>query len=157
MLLFYHYFPNKEQKMPKNILNFFDRLEDRTRAKLSHFPIVYAFIGGIGVVLFWRGVWHTTDFLTLWLLGEVNFTLFDVADGPLSFVLGTIILLMTGVYVSAFIGNRLIITGLSGDKKLAEKTKDEILTEEDEIRRIHKTLDKVEDQIIKIEEELKKN
>ncbi len=143
--------------MTKRILNFFDKLEDKTRGKLSHFPIIYAFIGGIGVVLFWRGVWHTTDFLTMWLLGEADFSIFSIADGPLSFLIGTVILLMTGVYVSAFIGNRLIITGLSGDKKLAEKTEEEILTEEGEIRKIHKTLDRVEDQITKIEEELKKN
>ena len=50
--------------MTKNIVKFFDKLEDKTRAMLSRMPILYAFVGGIGVVLFWRGVWHTTDFLT---------------------------------------------------------------------------------------------
>ena len=137
--------------MTKNIINFFDRLEDRTRARL---PIIYALIGGIGVVLFWRGVWHTTDFLTEYALGEANITLFSIVDGPLSFVLGTIILLVTGVYVSAFIGNRLIITGLSGEKKLAEKTVDEIQSEEDEIKRIQSTLQKVEKEIEIIEKEI---
>ncbi len=140
--------------MTKNIINFFDKLEDRTRAKLSRMPIIYALIGGIGVVLFWRGVWHTTDFLTAYALGEVDITLFSIVDGPLSFVLGTIILLVTGVYVSAFIGNRLIITGLSGEKKLAEKTVDEIQGEEDEIKRIQSTLQKVEKEIEIIEKEI---
>ena len=143
--------------MTKNILSFFDKLEDKTRSKLSHFPILYAFLGGIGVVLFWRGVWHTTDFITAYVLGEAALTLFNLIDGPLSFLVGTIILLITGVYVSAFIGNRLIITGLSGEKKLAEKTEEEINTEEDHIRDIKKTLNKVENDIEIIEDEITKH
>lgn len=143
--------------MTKNIINFFDKLEDKTRAKLSRMPILYAFLGGIGIVLFWRGVWHTTDFLTAYILGETDVTLFSVIDGPLSFMVGTLVLLITGVYVSAFIGNRLIITGLSGEKKLAEKTEDEIKSEEDEIKSIKKTLNKVETEISKIEEEINKH
>lgn len=143
--------------MTKNIISFFDKLEDKTRSKLSHFPILYALLGGIGVVLFWRGVWHTTDFLTEYILGETEITLFNIVDGPLSFVIGTIILLITGVYVSAFIGNRLIITGLSGEKKLAEKTEEEIKSEEDMIKDMKRTLNKVENEIGKIEEEILKH
>ena len=143
--------------MTKNIINFFDKLEDKTRSKLSRMPILYAFLGGIGIVLFWRGVWHTTDFLTEYILGEAEINLFNIVDGPLSFVLGTAILLVTGVYVSAFIGNRLIITGLSGEKKLAEKTEEEIKSEEDMIISMKKTLTKVEGEIEKIEEEIQKH
>lgn len=143
--------------MKKSIFSFFDKLEDKTRAKLSRMPILYAFLGGIGIVLFWRGVWHTTDFLTEYVLGEVDLTLFNLIDGPLSFIFGTIILLITGVYVSAFIGNRLIITGLSGEKKLAEKTEDEIKSEEDMIKDMKRTLNKVENEIVKIQEEITKN
>ncbi len=140
--------------MTKNILKFFDKLEDRTRARLSRMPILYALIGGIGVVLFWRGVWHTTDFLTAYILGEADMTWVNLLDGPLSFVLGTAILLLTGVYVSAFIGNRLIISGLNGEKKLAEKTEEEIKAEEDEIKKLQSTLSKMEGKIEKIEEEI---
>ncbi|MCX6718865.1 MAG: hypothetical protein NTZ38_00600 [Candidatus Taylorbacteria bacterium] len=49
--------------MLKNILNFFDKLEDVVRAHLSRYPIAYTFVGGIAIVLFWRGVWHTADIL----------------------------------------------------------------------------------------------
>jgi hypothetical protein len=142
--------------MAKKILLYFDRLEDRTRSRLSHYPLLYAFLAGTGVVLFWRGVWHTTDFLTAYFLGETPLSLHNIIDGPLSFALGTAILLVTGVYVSAFIGSRLIITGLSGEKKLAEKTEDEILNEEEQIRRMQKTLNKVEEQILNIEKEIQK-
>lgn len=138
--------------MIEKIFKFFDKLEDKTRAKLSRKPLLYAFIGGIGMVLFWRGVWHTTDFLTAYFIGELDVvTLHDMADGPISFVLGTIILLVTGVYVSAFIGNRLIISGLSGEKKLAEKTEEEILNEGDELKTIKDTLKHLEKDIHDIE------
>ena len=51
--------------MPKKVLNFFDKLEDKTRAGLSRVPFLYALLGGIGVVLFWRGVWHIADDFSL--------------------------------------------------------------------------------------------
>ncbi|TSC70074.1 MAG: Uncharacterized protein CEO12_571 [Parcubacteria group bacterium Gr01-1014_46] len=88
------------------------------------------------------------------MIGVAEINLFNIIDGPLSFLVGTIILLITGVYVSAFIGNRLLITGLSGEKKLAEKTEEEIHTEEDQIKQLEKTLKKVEDNIEKIEVEI---
>src|SRR3990167_4943299 len=110
----------------KHILNFFDKLEDRVRAYLSHAPLWYSFIGGVGVVLFWRGIWHTADQLNL--------------GGIASVIIGAVILLVTGVFVSAFIGNRLILSGLSGEKKLEEKTRDEIETEEDQIKKIQKVV-----------------
>lgn len=140
--------------MTKKILSFFDKLEDKTRAKLSHFPFLYAFLGGIGVVLFWRGVWHTTDFLTEVLLGLPSVTLVGLVDGPLSLLLGTILLLITGVFVSAFIGNRLIVSGLYGEKKLTEKTKEEIETEEVQIQKMQNTLNRMEDKISHIESEI---
>lgn len=141
--------------MNRIIVKFFDKLEDQMRARLSRTPLLYAFLGGVGIVLFWRGVWHTADFVTFYILEDKVFTLFDILDGPLSFIIGTIILLVTGVYVSAFIGNRLIISGLSGEKKLAEKTEEEIETEEDQIKKMQNTLNKVEGEIAKIELEIK--
>ncbi len=125
----------------KKIWDFFDKLEDKTRGRLSHKPLLYAFLGGVGVILFWRGVWHIAD--------DINM------NAIISIILGSIILLVTGVFVSAFIGNRLIISGLSGDKKLAEKTEVEIETEESQIKKLQSTIDKVEGQIINIENEIK--
>jgi hypothetical protein len=43
--------------------SFFDKFEDHIRTHLSRYPIVYTIIGGIAIVLFWRGVWHTADIL----------------------------------------------------------------------------------------------
>ncbi len=152
LVLFYQYLTIKG--MLKKTIHYFDRLEDKIRAKLSHFPLLYAFIGGTGVVLFWRGIWHTADLLSIIFLTTAPISLFEVLDGPISLVLGSILLLVTGVFVSAFIGSRLIITGLSGEKKLAEKTKDEIMTEEDQIKSLQKSIEKIETEIGKIETEI---
>ena len=126
----------------KKIVKFFDKLEDKVRGKLSHYPILYAFIGGIGVVIFWRGVWHIADDLSLGSIASI--------------VIGGIILLMTGVFVSAFIGNRLIISGLSGEKKLSEKEEAEIETEEMQIKRLKDSLDRVEKQVSHLAEDMHK-
>ena len=124
------------------IVKFFDKLEDRVRGHLSHYPILYAFLGGIGVVLFWRGVWHTAD----------DFGLASIT----SLIVGTILLLLTGVFVSAFIGNRLIISGLSGEKKLEEKEAEEIETEEyilhtlkTEVKKIREDLEVIKSKVNK--------
>ena len=126
--------------MITSIVKFFDKLEDRIRGKLSHYPILYAFIGGIGIVLFWRGVWHTADDMNM---GSIT-----------SLILGTIILLLTGVFVAEFIGNKLIISGLIGEKKLSEKEKGEIETEENQLKNLQNTLSKLEKKLEHIDEEI---
>ncbi len=127
-------------KMIKKIVRFFDKLEDRVRRKLSHYPIFYAFIGGVGVVLFWRGVWHIAD--------DINMS--SIA----SLIIATILLLLTGVFVSAFIGNRLIISGLIGEKKLEEKEESEIETEEAQLINLQDTLDRIEKKLDYLEREI---
>ncbi len=128
--------------MIKQIFHFFDKLEDKIRARLSRSPILYALLGGIGIILFWRGVWRAADNIDL-----SSFT---------SVLIGAFILLITGVFVSAFIGSRLIISGLSGEKKLAEKTESEIETEETKIQKLQTTLNRVEDKIDTLEKEVEK-
>ena len=121
----------------KRIVHFFDKLEDKVRSKLSHAPIIYALVGGTGVVLFWRGVWHMAD--------DAN------VSSVLSTIMGLAILLMTGVFVSSFIGSRLILSGLLGEKKIAEKTEEELQTEESQIKNIQKTLNKVQEELAHLE------
>src|SRR3989338_1372837 len=125
--------------MFKVLEKFFDRLEDNVRNHLSHYPIIYAFIAGVGIVLFWRGVWHTAD-------------LFAFMTGPVSTVIGVIILLMAGLFVSFFIGDSIIIAGIRREKKLVERTELEIETEKEEldevrgmVREMKKDVDEIED------------
>jgi len=134
--------------------SFFDKLEDKVRGRLSHFPIWYAIFGGIGIVLFWRGVWHTADYLMLLARAHTAMSSTDLAheiwwDGPLSILVGGAILLVTGLFVSNFIGNEIIISGLRGEKKLSEKTETEVRTEvsaiadiRDEVRKISEKLER---------------
>ena len=124
----------------KKIIKFFDRLEDRVRFTLSRYPLVYTFIGGVAIVLFWRGVWNTAD-------------MFPWLTGPVSLLISTVVLLMIGLFVSFFIGDRQILSGLRKEKKLIEKTKEELDTEEMTLEEIHK---EVEGLVLKLEEIAKK-
>jgi len=100
--------------MTKRIISFFDRAEDKIRGKLSERPILYAIMASVGTVLLWRGIWHTADVTPI------------IQNGLVSIVVGILILLLTGVFVSSFIGNSVILTGLRKEKKLTEKTRAEV-------------------------------
>jgi hypothetical protein len=104
--------------------NFFDKLEDSIREHLSLHPIRYSIIGGVGVVLFWRGVWETAD-----MLAPLHPVLSWFFYAPVQVVLSTATLLLTGLMVSTFIGDRIILSGLRHEKKMEEKT-EEIVKEE---------------------------
>ncbi|MEK7129149.1 MAG: hypothetical protein AAB471_01755 [Patescibacteria group bacterium] len=117
--------------MFKKIVKIFDHLEDRVRGKLSHYPITYAIIAGVSIVLFWRGVWHTAD-------------MFSFMTGPVSLLLSVVILLITGLFVSFFIGDDIIIAGIKREKKLAERTESEIETEKEELDDMRETMRKME-------------
>src|SRR3989344_6231261 len=137
----------------KTIYHAGDRMEDKVRGKLSHYPLLYAFIGGVGAVVFWRGVWHTADYVMEYFFA-VGDTVSSTSamqlpwwDGPVSMLVGTILLLAVGLFVSNFIGNEIIISGLRGEKKLIEKTEAEVKTEtgaiaeiRDEVRKLSKTV-----------------
>ena len=117
-----------------HILRFFDKLEDRIRLRLSRYPIFYALIGGIGIVLFWKGVWESAEY-------------FDFLYGPGSIIASLIILLAIGLFVSYFIGDTIIISGLRGEKKLIDKEEAEIFNEEKEIARLGHEMKKVHEEL----------
>ena len=126
--------------LTKKIIEFFDKLENKVRRKLSHYPILYAFIGGVGVVLFWRGVWHIADDQGM--------------SSVLSLIIGSVMLLMTGIFVSAFVGSKLIISGLVGEKKIEEKEEAELETEEMQLKNLQRTLKRVEEKLEHIDKEV---
>jgi MFS superfamily sulfate permease-like transporter len=133
--------------MFKNTINFFDKFEDKVRGRLSHHPILYTFVGGIAIVLFWRGVWHTADMLQAegGLLGWIFYE-------PNNLVIVTVILLASGLFVSYFIGDTVLISGMSGEKKLAEKTEKEIKEEGVELKEIQTAIKEMEKSIEEIKE-----
>ncbi len=117
--------------MVKKLLKFFDKLEDRIRVRLTHAPVLYALVGAIGIILMWKGVEETAG-------------LFPILYGPGSFILGTIIALMTGLLVSFFVGDSIIISGLNSEKKLADKTEAEVRAEREATRAIEAKIDHIE-------------
>ncbi len=112
------------------VFRFFDKLEDKIRRKLSHHPVVYAMIGSVGIILLWRGIWIMAD--------DYNMS------GLVSVVLGTAILLATGLFVSFFVGDRVIISGIKEEKRIDEKTEEEIKKESEEIKEIKTELKEIE-------------
>lgn len=140
------------------IIKFFDKLEDRVRGRLSHYPILYAVLGGIGVVVFWRGVWHASDFISAsflaWKSNSPTIDLTQGLDGLISFFAGLILLLSTGLFISSFIGNEIIISGLKGEKKLTEKTESELKSETATIEEAEIKIEKVIKHIDELEHRL---
>ena len=119
----------------RSIYYLFDKLEDIVRGSLSQHPFIYTFIGGIGVVIFWRGVWHIADIL------ESSGPLGALVFSPVgSIILSIIVLLATGLFVSVFIGDSIIMSGIKKDKKVIDKTIDEVQEAETDIQ---STLDMV--------------
>lgn len=143
-------------KSLKKIFYFFDKLEDAVRGWFSHYPIPYALVGGVGVVIFWRGVWHSYDYLmwrffTLTSEGStVDLGGLPWWDGPASLLIGSCLLLVTGVFVSSFIGNEVIITGLKGEKKTAEKTEEEVKTEAAAISGVRREMEALRKEVEKL-------
>lgn len=128
--------------MIKKIIKYFDRLEDGARERLSHYVVLYAMIGGIAIVLFWRGVWYTAD-------------MFSFLTGPVSVLISTIIMLATGLFVSFFVGDRIILSGLKREKKLAEKTEEEVRVEAEITTKVLAKLEKIERDLEDIKTKIK--
>lgn len=146
----------------KSVDMFFDKLEDVIRGKLSKHPFIYGFLGGSGVILFWRGVWHSADFLQT-RLGEaaLDYVSPEVADklglvgavlfsGPGSMVFGILILLLSGLFVSVFIGDSILISGLRHEKKITEKTEGEVAGEKKDIEIIEEQINDISKKLEKI-------
>lgn len=144
----------------KSLYRFFDKLEDKIRGKLSRYPIFYAFLGGVGVVIFWRGVWHTADFVMEVVFSYQRNDSIDLGslpwwDGPLSILVGSVLLLSTGLFVFDFIGNEVIISGLKGEKKLAEKTEGEVRIDTGVLGEIKKEIKEISHRLGEIEKDIR--
>ena len=119
-----------------NILyKFFDKIEDKVRGKLTHYPLIYAFIGSIGIVSIWRGIWHISDSWNM--------------SGGLSLVIGILLTMITGLFVSFFIGENIIISGLNKEKRIDEKTEKEVHKERNTLIRIQKDLKEIKEMLSK--------
>ncbi len=123
-------------KLIKSIIKYFDHIEFIVRNKLSHWPLFYAFLGSVGVVLIWRGIWHIADDLGM--------------SSWFSLLLGIFISVFTGLFVSFFVGDKIIISGIKKEKRIDEKTEKEIRKEEDTLIEIEKDIKEIKEEIKEI-------
>lgn len=123
-------------KKIKNLIKLINHLKIKVRHQLSHWPILYAFIGSIGVVLIWRGVWMIADEMRM--------------PGLVSLLLGVLISMSAGLFVSFFVGDSIIITGIKREKRIDEKTESEIKKEEVTLNEIKKDLRDIKKEINEI-------
>lgn len=123
-------------KTIKKIITFFSHIKTAVRHRLSHWPIVYAFIGSIGVILIWRGVWMIADDMNM--------------SGALSTILGVLISMSAGLFVSFFVGDSIIISGIKKTKRIDEKTEAEIKKEEISLSEIKRDLREIKEDIEEI-------
>lgn len=147
--------------MLRRILLFFDRIEDKVRGWLSRRPILYAFIGGTGIVLFWRGIWHTADYFTdRYLIGNpresnsIDLLVPFWWDGFFSLIVGSLLLLITGLLVANFIGTEIIISGIKGEKKTIDRTETEIRKEAAANQMISRELGAIEKELKAIDRKI---
>src|SRR3989338_9622467 len=126
----------------RHFFKFFDKLEDRVRGYLSHYPTFYAIIGGVAIVVFWRGVWEVADKLKI--------------SPEWSLLASVLVMMATGLFVSFFIGDRIILSGVKHEKKLTEKTEEEIKQEEAILINIALRLDRIEKDISSVHKKLDK-
>lgn len=123
-------------KTVRKLIKYINHIKTIVRHRLSHWPVVYAFIGSIGVVLIWRGVWMIADDMNM--------------SGFVSMVLGVFISMSAGLFVSFFVGDSIIITGIKKEKRIDEKTEEEIKKEEVSLKEIKKDLKVIKEEIDEI-------
>ncbi len=120
-------------KIIKKIYKFIHHKGTKFRQELSRRPIIYAFVGSIGVVLIWRGVWMIADDLNM--------------SGFWSVVLGVFISVASGLFVSFFVGDQIIIAGIKHEKRIDEKTEEEIKQEEVDLNEIKEELKEIKEEL----------
>jgi len=76
---------------------------------------------------------------------------FDFMTGPVSVVAGIVILLAIGLFVSFFIGDQILISGVKEEKRTDEKTEEEIRSEAVSLRQIRSDLDEIKNQLKKLD------
>lgn len=121
----------------KYFTNIFLRIEEKARAYFERFPFAHAFLGGVGVVLFWRGVWEIADRMHI--------------DPIASIGLGSLLLGAIGLFLHTFVGNAIIIKNVEKDKRLTKKAQHGIVAVEQNIKQEEVTLNQLSEKIDRLE------
>lgn len=125
------------------------KLENKLRAQLAKRPVIYTLIGGTAMILFWRGVWHTGDLL------EAQGGILGVLFSPqASIIFGAATLLVTGLFVSFFVGDVEVLSGIKKEEKLIEKAEGEVKTEKIVLENIEEDIERLERKIDEFEKKM---
>ncbi|MBP6884929.1 MAG: hypothetical protein KBC17_03890 [Candidatus Pacebacteria bacterium] len=92
------------------------RFESYARKFFEQYPFLQALLAGIGVIIFWRGIWEWLD--------DINVSPFS------SIIIGAIILFGVGAFLQTFIGNTIIIKNVEQEEKIEKKVLKDIVSEE---------------------------
>lgn len=120
------------------VTNIFLQIEERARTYFERIPFVHAFLGGVGVVLFWRGVWEIADRMRI--------------DPIASIVIGSLLLGAIGLFLHTFVGNAIIIKNVEKDKRMTKKAEHEIASVEKDVKKEGVTLDQLSAKIDRLEQ-----
>ena len=106
-------------------------VEEQARKFFESYPFVHAFLAGVGVIIFWRGVWELLDRNSI---------------GPIaSIVIGSLILGSIGVFIQTFLGNTIIIKNvkqeLKTEKKVLSEVEGEVESEEITLKKLAEKID----------------
>lgn len=123
-----------------SLYSFFDKLEDRVRARLSKHPLLYSFVSGVGTTLFFRGVWIIADSST-WLS-------YYWWSGWLTLGISLAILLTTGTFAFHFLSEQIVRSGIKQERKPIEKAARAIQEEAISLKDIKKDIEEIK-QILK--------
>lgn len=100
------------------------------REKLKKHHVFYAFLGGIGIVLFWHGIWESLNLI----YRNVTSYLKYIGHPVTSLIVGSLILAVTGLYVFELIGRDARAFEEKYESKLDELKKIEKVMAEEEIQ-----------------------
>lgn len=129
----------------KKIYQYFSKLENHIRTYLTRHPLLYSLIGGIAIVLFWRGVWVTADTIPL------------LNHGLVSVAVSIVLLIATGLLASFFMGDIVLMSSVKEEEKMIRKTEGEVRVEENVLMGIQKELKNIENEINHIQAEVEAN
>lgn len=110
----------------------FLRNQQKLKEKLRGHHVLYAFLGGIGLVMFWHGIWEGLNIIYLKAEGWLKYLGHPVT----SLIIGSLILVLTGLFVFELVGR---------DPKVFEEKINKRL---EELERLEKELEKTTKDII---------
>ncbi len=119
------YFLQKHQLLQGNIRKFIAYSRLSFSLFLRKYTFLYALLSGIGIVLFWHGIWGISD----WIIEK-----FDTSEKLLSYGITTIL----GVLILYILG--MFLDQTTGDKNNTQDMENMAMEELDELKNIDKAL-----------------